>query len=355
MPGRTRTRLLWGLLALAGVIALGLSTFALPVRTWQTGEIDHPAFPTARSDAGIPKRLWVDTDPACGTGPRRDPDDCLALLDLARTGIDLVGVSTVFGNAGIEVTDPTARDLATRLSASGHPLPGIVRGAATASDGSSEASVALAEALLETPLTILALGPLTNIAAALRAHPSLVGRVEHVIAVMGQHPGHLFHPSEGQGDGVLFGHGPVFSDLNFRKDPAAVRFLLSTDVPITLIPYDAARDVMLRQGDLERITRSGPAGAWIAEGAAGWLDFWQEDVGLEGFYPFDLVAAKYVLAHGAFRCGPGEAQVDTGWAPDWLWLIDDAGLFVTPPGSAGEGRTVTYCPEVEASSLKWRN
>lgn len=337
-------------LAMAGSIALGLGTFALPVRTWRTGEVAHPDFPTTGSETVRPNRLWIDTDPACDNGPRSDPDDCLALLAAAQaSGIELIGVSTVFGNAGIDVTDRIARNLAARLASDGHPLPDIVRGAASPTDTDTEAGAALADALSSGPLTILALGPLTNIAATLREDPALAGRVERVVAVMGQHPGHLFHPSEGHGKGVLFGHGPIFSDLNFRKDPEAVSFLLSTDVPITLIPYEAAREVILRPDDLDRIAGNGAAGAWVAKGSEGWLAFWQDEVGIDGFYPFDLVAVRYVLDASALRCGPGAAHVDTGWAPEWLWVFDDAGLFVKPAGEAEQGRKVTYCPQIDGT------
>ena len=352
MPHQTKRRVYRALLALAGLVAVAIGTFALPVRTWRTGEVDHAGFPASPSDAKTPERLWIDTDPACGHGPRSDPDDCFALFALARSkGIEIAGVSTVFGNAGIDVTDAIARDLAARLAAAGHPLPPIFRGAGATSDAGSPASAALASALESDPLTILALGPLTNIADALRSDPSLAARLERVIAVMGRHPGHLFHPSEGRGDGVLFGHGPIFSDLNFRKDPKAVDFLLSTKVPLTLIPYEAARDAMVTPDDLGRIAASGSVGVWIVQGAAGWMDYWQDEVGLDGFYPFDLVAAQYVLSPGAFQCAGGTATVDFGWAPDWLWVIDDAGLFVRPGAVSENGRPVTYCPTLDGADV----
>ena len=47
--------------------------------------------------------------------------------------------------------------------------------------------------------------------------------VVRLVSVMGRRPGHIFHPSEGEGDGILFGHGPVFRDLNFDLD-REVRF-----------------------------------------------------------------------------------------------------------------------------------
>ncbi len=347
-----RSELFGVLLALAGLVAIAIGTFALPVATWRTGEVDHAELSTSPSDAETPSRLWIDTDPACGHTPRSDPDDCFALLALARSeGMVIAGVSTVFGNADIDATDAIARDLAARLAAAGHPLPTVFRGAGAPSDAGSPASSALASALKSDRLTILALGPLTNIAAALRSDPSLAARLERIIAVMGRHPGHLFHPSEGHGEGMLFGHGPIFSDLNFRKDPKSVAFLLSTDVPLTLIPYEAARDVMVTPDDLNRIAASGPAGDWIVQGAAGWMDYWQDEVGLAGFYPFDLVAAQYILGAEAFQCGRGSATVDFGWAPDWLWMFDDAGLYVRPSAAPEDGREVTYCPTLDGADV----
>lgn len=92
--------------------------------------------------------------------------------------------------------------------------------------GSTPASEALIVALETGPLTILALGPLTNIAQALTARPDLVANIARLIAVMGRRQGHLFHPAEGEGHGILFGHGPVFRDFNFDQDrEAAARVL----------------------------------------------------------------------------------------------------------------------------------
>jgi hypothetical protein len=192
------------------------------------------------------------------------------------------------------------------------------RGAAgpiAAGGAENEAAASLAAALREGPLTILALGPLTNIAAALRDNPALSVRVERVVAVMGRRPGHLCHPSEGKWSGLLFGHGPVFSDLNFRKDPAAVRYLLSKSVPLTLIPYEVARDVLLTPADMERLAASGPAGAWIARGARGWMEFWRTARRLlsirPGCGPFRPRALRLLLRRGR---GPGGGGMGAGMA-----------------------------------------
>src|SRR5262249_8144444 len=154
--------------------------------------------------------------------------------------LEIAGVSTVHGNATAAASEHIARELAARAGARA-PL---YRGAeASRSETEAPAAVALRAALAEGPLTIVALGPLTNLAAALRGRPELAKRVARIVAVMGRRPGHLFHPTEGRGSGILFGHGPVFRDFNFDKDRIAAAEILAHGIPITLLPYEGARRV----------------------------------------------------------------------------------------------------------------
>jgi len=78
-------------------------------------------------------RVWIDTDAACGAGARTDPDDCFALAYLlGRDDLDIVGVSTVFGNAPLEETDRITRlVLALEQDSTKPPIP-VYRGAAEA-------------------------------------------------------------------------------------------------------------------------------------------------------------------------------------------------------------------------------
>jgi inosine-uridine nucleoside N-ribohydrolase len=151
-----------------------------------------------------------------------------AIDELARSrGVEIAGISTVYGNAPIEITDRTTRELVALLEREGEEVGDVHRGAGQASDtmapdAAPPAQTALREALGKGPLTIVALAPLTNVAAALADRPDLQGNVARLIMVMGRTPGHLFHPSEGAGGGLLFGHGPVFRDFNFDQDPNAV-------------------------------------------------------------------------------------------------------------------------------------
>ncbi len=300
---RLRMRVVAGVAVLA--VAVLLVTLALPVREWRTGDQGLMALDAVPEKATppFPRRVWIDTDAACGHAPRTDPDDCFALALLARENIEIAGISTVAGNAPREVVEATTRALLSQLRL---PIP---------SEGGLE------RALREGPLPILALGPLTNLAAVLEKNPQLKRNVARLIAVMGRRPGHIFHPAEGAGGGMLFGHGPVFRDFNFALDPLAVRQSLAAGVPVSLVPYDAARSVELTAADLNRLTASLP---WVVQRARGWLEYWRTDIGRDGFLPFDLLAAAYALEPALLRCTAVRAWVGEDetllWAPQALLI-----------------------------------
>lgn len=287
---------------LALLTFLVVLSFVVPFRPWSTGERAAPPLPVV--DGGppveMPRRVWVDTDAACGHAYNADADDCFALLILLRAPeIEVVGISAVDGNAPAVAVERIVRVLVVEMARA--QAPPVYRGKA--------AQTALQAALTEGPLTIVALGPLTNIAEGLRGRPDLIRNVGRLVAVMGRRPGHLFHPTEGRGTGILFGHGPVFRDFNFDKDRAAAREIVAMKLPATLIPYEAARQVHLGTADLEELEKAGGAAAWVAQRARGWLSFWVNVVGLDGFYPFDALAAAYAIAPTLFDCADAGVRV----------------------------------------------
>ena len=316
-----------------------------------------PPLPLVRGGPAVdlPRRVWIDTDAACGHGRTTDPDDCFALLLLLRSpSVSVVGISTVHGNAPLAITDSITRALVGRA---GRRVP-VYRGSAVPLDerdggAPAPAHAALRQALAGGPLTLVALGPLTNVALALERVPALRAKVARLVAVMGRRPGHLFHPAEGHGGGgMLFGHGPVFTDFNFAQDRKAATRLLGFRVPTTLVPYEAAREVTLAAPHLDRIARADAASAWVVSRAGGWLEYWRDQVGLDGFYPFDLVGAAYPLAPRLFDCADTDAWVGRDERL-WGWLGKPA-LVVGDMGAAPAARgRITYCPALDPSTTGW--
>lgn len=252
--------------------------------------------------------IWLDTDAACGLGATDDVDDCWALLlALKSESLAIRGVSTVFGNVAENRAYPAARQFLERFAYhTGKTAPPVYRGAAEAiGEGkgtTSQAARALATALEREPLTVVALGPLTNVAALLRERPDMIPRVRSVIAIAGSRTGQrrfFFRDS-----GLLH-----FHDLNFLKDPQAFDLVIKAGVPLALLPFEAAQQVRIGPQDLDALSGAGRPEAWLAESSLGWLDFWQTKLGEDGFHPFDSLAVGYAVDPTQFYCEAAQAQV----------------------------------------------
>ncbi|MEM7095026.1 MAG: nucleoside hydrolase [Actinomycetota bacterium] len=198
-------------------------------------------------------QLVVDTD--------MGPDDVRALMMVATDPhIDLLAV-TVSGTglarcptgaanakAILEVLDRPDVPVACGPSApiAGFNLaPTAWRDAADALAGMSlpvaepdaDGAVALLSATLaeaESPVTILTLGPLTNLALTLSGNPSLIDGIDRIIAMAGAFD---------VGGNTLSFTSPPVAEFNVWFDPVAAEQVLGADIDLTLIPLDATNDV----------------------------------------------------------------------------------------------------------------
>ena len=258
--------------------------------------------------------VWIDTDPAIGE-PERDVDDGFALVQAFRSReLEIRGVSVVFGNAPLDRGVPIARRLVEQFGPAGLR---VFAGAASADSLGTEtdASLALAAALRAEPLTILALGPATNVATTLQRHPELATRVVRIVGVAGRRPGQRFTT----GTTNVKGH----RDFNFELDPDAFRVLIASKVPLVLAPFEISSKVWIEAPDLDRLA-SGPAAARaLAAPARGWLELWRRLFEVDGFNPFDSLAVGYVISPANFQCESLPADIHT--------LPDD----ITEPGVQG--------------------
>lgn len=228
-----------------------------------------------------PVPVWIDTDPAVGVA-KADVGDGFALLQALRSPeLEVVGVSTVFGNTDLGRAHAIAGELLGVAGALEVPLH---RGADSAErlGEATPASDALTAALERRRLVVLALGPLTNVATVLVRRPELVRQIDRVIAVAGRRPGQCFT--------VGTGANPL-ADFNFECDvPAATELLTHLGLDLELAGFEVASHVWLGAAEIERL-RTGPAGArWLADPAERWLEHWHASFGVEGFHPFDTLA-----------------------------------------------------------------
>jgi purine nucleosidase len=220
----------------------------------------------------------IDTDPGI--------DDALALLFAWNSpGLRLAGITTVAGN--VEVADATVnlfRLLALRKPT---PMPTVAQGAAQplrrplvtaqgyhGADGLGEVAgwpvvrpvlskLDAADFIVDAarragePLTLIALGPLTNVALALDRGPAALGALARVV-VMG-------------GAVDVPGNVTPTAEFNIHVDPEAATAVLAAGLRLDLVPLDATHQAVLPRVDLEAALarRPGP----VAERVRAFTDY----------------------------------------------------------------------------------
>jgi purine nucleosidase len=200
-------------------------------------------------------RILLDTDLAMGA-PGSDIDDGFALaLALADPSLSVELVTTVGGNSDVTTSTRLTRELLQVLD---HPDVEVVEGAPV-SDAAAEALVA---SVLAEPgeLTIVAIGPLTNLARATAMEPRFAGAVREVVAMGGVY-------LEQTNVAAMPG------EYNFWCDPAAAQAVLDSGVPLRLVGLDVTRRVRLTRDDAHDLARGGRFGRLAAEHTLGWIEF----------------------------------------------------------------------------------
>jgi pyrimidine-specific ribonucleoside hydrolase len=247
--------------------------------------------------------VWMDVDPAVMRGGH-EPDDGLAMLQAFHSSeLEVKGVSVVFGNSPLETGYPIAREIANRFGPKELP---VHRGASSAAElgHETDASLALARALRSERLTILALGPVTNVATVLKNHPELAERIERIVAVAGRRPGQKF---------VLGRGGTPLMDFNFELDPEGFQVLLESGVRLALAPFEISSKTPLRGQDIETFARVPAAADFFLEPLRDYLDWYEERFGIRAIYPFDTLAVAYLTSPEWIRCEelPVEIEIAT--------------------------------------------
>jgi inosine-uridine nucleoside N-ribohydrolase len=186
----------------------------------------------------------------------------------------------------------------------GPPGLPVARGAASADElgDANDAVAAMASALAARPLTILAIGPLTNVGSLLLRHPEVASRIESIVCVAGRRPGQLFRSTPAQRE--------PFPDLNFECDPEAMRVILDSAVPLVLAPWEVSSGVWIEADDLERLARAGDPGAWLAARSRPWLAMWRRELGATGFNPFDSLAVAWLTHPSLIEHFPARVWIE---------------------------------------------
>jgi inosine-uridine nucleoside N-ribohydrolase len=296
--------------AIAGLLANLLLILFTTTSISKIYAMNHPTHTTKHSVAEFKPSsnsklpVWIDTDPACGQGATNDVDDCWALMMALRwrslssgesPELDLRGISTTFGNTKGETALQVARQAIGHLGGTartpiyeGSHAPGSLEWKST------QASAAIASLLRREKLTIIAQGPLTNIATVIVNYPDLVKNIDRIVIVAGKRPGDLFHPGQ-----QWWFH---FRDFNIRKDTPAAKIVLDSGIPLILTPFELATKVTITRSDLDKLGSGDDAAQWLRQVSQPWMSFWEDRLHKQGFHPFDALAVGYVTMPDLFNC-----------------------------------------------------
>ena len=206
-----------------------------------------------------PNRLILDTDGGV--------DDAQALLLLIAAGRAPDAITTVFGNVSL---DTATRNVLATLAVAGATIPvhtgaaqplaqewvhahhvhgedglgGAPRPARTADIAGSDAvgflvATLSAAAATADPVDLLMIGPLTNLALALRRAPGITGGIGRLTILGGTVPGR--------------GNVTPAAEFNIYADPEAATIVLGAAVDTTVVPWEPCLAHVLMGDEIDRL------------------------------------------------------------------------------------------------------
>ena len=286
-------------------------------------------------------KVIFDTDPGV--------DDAMALLFLHNhPEIDLIGITTVFGNASIETTTrnalflkrewgiaaPIARGEGKTYNPMRNPTdwPVMIHG----HDGLGNIDVPetidlpvdprpahrfIIETVRANPgeVTLIAVGRMSNLAYALKADPGIAGLVKQVIIMGGAFdvPGNITPAAE----------------ANIHGDPEAADVVMTAPWKVVVVGLDVTmKTVMTRKRLAELTAKNGRHLKLLSDISQFYIDFYGRHVKDEGMVVHDSCACIYLVAPDLFTTRSGAIRVVAGGIADGQTIQKpDARSF--PPGN----------------------
>lgn len=262
------------------------------------------------------KLLFIDCDPGV--------DDAAALLlAAAAPEVRVIGLAAVAGNVPLERTLPNTLAIAAFAGMEDVPVyagaPGPISGPAInavhvhGEDGlrghglPPHAMTAQAETPWEAlyreaetypgQVTLLALGPLTNVAIALSQYPRLSGLLKEIV-LMG-------------GAAAVAGNVSPAAEFNILADPAAAEAVLRSGARIVICPLDVTQKSYLTPEELSQLERGSAQAQYFATVMGETVPWCQKGYGINGAILHDPAALLYVLQPELFTGKSCWAGVET--------------------------------------------
>ncbi|OHV81696.1 nucleoside hydrolase [Rhizobium sp. LCM 4573] len=303
-------------------------------------------------------KVIFDTDPGI--------DDAMALLFLRRhPQIDLIGITTVFGNAPIGFTTRNAQFLAQQWGISapvakgagvtfdparpeGH-WPTFIHGENGLGDidipetidrplDPRPAHQFIIDTVRAQPgeVTLIAVGRMTNLALALKADPDFAALVKEVI-VMG-------------GAFDVNGNTSPAAEANIHGDPEAADLVFTAPWRVTVVGLDVTLKTVMTSGYLaEMAVTGGKDVQLLSDLSQFYIDFYKHRVG-DGMVVHDSCACVYLVAPDLFKTRSGPIRVVCGGIADGQTIQKPDGKRF-PPGDWDGHPSQLVCTDIQADKV----
>jgi uridine nucleosidase len=299
----------------------------------------------------MPSKIIIDTDPGV--------DDTMAILfALSSPELDLLGLTAVFGNGqvaqlaqnAIHVLDVAGRPDIPVAKGASRPLARAYRASGEAVHGDdglgniflppprrAPLDIPAAQFIVETVMrqpgevTLIAVGPLTNVALAVRLEPRLVSAVKQVI-IMG---------------GAAFCRGNIsaVAEANIYNDPEAARIVFEAGWPLTMVGLDVTSRTVMTARYLAELGQLGNVRTdFIARIIPFYLNFYREYEKLDGIFTHDPSAIAYALDPSLFTILRAPVFVETQGQCAGQTVADLRHQWITEP-------VIDICTEVDSARL----
>jgi inosine-uridine nucleoside N-ribohydrolase len=296
-------------------------------------------------------------------------DDAIALLlALASPEINVLGVTTVSGNQTLEKTTANAIRVLDHIGRRDVPVAAganrpLVRERQTAAEVHGESGLDgprlpppsrtpeqahaidwIASTVMESPepVTLIATGPLTNIALLVARYPELESRLPRIVLM---------------GGAIGEGNTTPAAEFNIWVDPEAASRVFQSGVEVTMVGLDVTHRALMTPDHTQRLAAAGRAGKLVADLYDFYARFHESRYGWDGAPVHDAVAVAHVIDSTLLtttHCGVvidtgpepsrGRTHVDTrhamGWAPNCHAAVEIEGdrfleLLITRIASLG--------------------
>jgi len=251
-------------------------------------------------------------------------DDAIAmLLALASSELELLGVTTVSGNQTLAKTTANAISVLHHVGADGIPVAAgaqrpLVRERCVAAGVHGDSGldgpdlppparepdalhaidwIAATLAATPSPVTLIATGPLTNVALFIARYPELMHRIERIVLM-----------------GGAIGEGNVTpaAEFNIWADPEAAQRVFCSGVDLTMVGLDVTHRALMTQQHVERLERKGAAGRLVADLFRFYVRYHRLHYGWNGAPVHDAVAVAQAIDPTLLQTTDCGVVVDTG-------------------------------------------